>query len=305
MDWALQAGVMISVLILAILIIRRPFARMFGAEAAYALWALPLIRLFLPVIAIPQAWLPKGLRPQPEVTVDRIVPLTDIPVGGPAYFDRLPPVEGVSQSAASLTGLSILMGVWIGVAVSWFAYQLLQQRAFMTRMKAMSHNVDLSVREEGQSAAALTGLKALPELRMSQENIGPLVTGVVRPMVILPANFLQDYTADQRQYALIHEFAHIKRRDLWAAFAALIFRAMNWFNPLVHYAAHKMRTDQEAACDAFVMTCTRQTGGNRVNYAKTLLQAAKTVGASQATASLALSLTKGEANKIEEKETSE
>ena len=38
MDWALQTGLSITVLIGIIMIVRRPFARTFGAGAAYALW---------------------------------------------------------------------------------------------------------------------------------------------------------------------------------------------------------------------------------------------------------------------------
>jgi len=44
----------VSLLIVLVLIIRRPFARMFGARAAYALWMLPFIRLVMPEVTIPR-----------------------------------------------------------------------------------------------------------------------------------------------------------------------------------------------------------------------------------------------------------
>ena len=58
-SWVVQTGLVVSLLIVLILLIRRPFARMFGANAAYALWSLPLIRLLLPGLiesAPPNLW---------------------------------------------------------------------------------------------------------------------------------------------------------------------------------------------------------------------------------------------------------
>jgi len=91
----------------------------------------------------------------------------------------------------------------------------------------------------------------------------------------------------------VHEFAHIKRCDLWVALATLIFRAINWPNPLVHYAAHKLRGDQEAACDAFVV---QVTGGNSAHsYAETLVKAVRQqTKISKPCAQLALSLTEAD-----------
>ena len=61
-DWqafltsALQTSFAVSALVLLVLIIRQPVAKIFGARAAYTLWALPLIRLVLP--PLPQQWAP-------------------------------------------------------------------------------------------------------------------------------------------------------------------------------------------------------------------------------------------------------
>jgi len=54
MDWAIETGIAVSLLIVLVLIIRRPFARIFGARAAYALWLLPFIRLIMPEVTIPR-----------------------------------------------------------------------------------------------------------------------------------------------------------------------------------------------------------------------------------------------------------
>jgi bla regulator protein BlaR1 len=49
-----------GVLIGAVLLLRRPVARLCGARYAYALWALPLLRLIFPPITLPAWMAPSG-----------------------------------------------------------------------------------------------------------------------------------------------------------------------------------------------------------------------------------------------------
>ena len=54
MNWMLGTGVAVSLLIVLVLLVRRPFARMFGAKAVYALWVLPFLRLVMPEVTLPR-----------------------------------------------------------------------------------------------------------------------------------------------------------------------------------------------------------------------------------------------------------
>ena len=289
-NWVLQTGLAVSLLILVILVIRRPFARAFGANAAYALWSLPLIRLCLPGLSVPRNWVPEFMRKTPETTI-----------GGPPFeptIGALPSITGEADvfSPTQIAGPDtiqwgvILIGVWLGVAVLWLGYQLLQQRKFKAHLNAQSSGPVAKLFTEIERASETVGLRKAPEVRVALNGTGPLVTGVINPLVVVPNNFAETFNAEQRHFALVHEFAHIKRRDLWVALATLIFRAVNWPNPLVHYASHKLRGDQEAACDAFVV---KVTGGETAHsYAETLVKAVRQEGASnRKTAHLALSLT--------------
>ena len=94
----------------------------------------------------------------------------------------------------------------------------------------------------------------------------PFVTGLRNASVFLPTDFLERFSAEEQRWIVIHELTHIRRGDLWLRFAAEVFRALFWFNPLVHVAVHALRQDQEYVCDqAVVSRCTRQgdtnTGG--------------------------------------------
>jgi len=186
-----------------------------------------------------------------------------------------------------------LIGVWLSVAVLWLGYQLFQQARFKSKLEAQSSLPSRDLSDEFKRAAKSVGLHKIPSVRVSSTGMGPLVTGVLNPLVIVPSNFNKTFDTEQRQFALVHEFAHIKRRDLWVALTTLLFRAVNWPNPLVHYASHKLRGDQEAACDAFVV---KVTGGKTAHsYAETLVKAVRQDRTtSQPNAHLALSLTEAD-----------
>ena len=57
--WLIDTLIATSFLMGLVLLIRRPVARLFGPGVAYALWALPLIRLILPPLMLPASFAPK------------------------------------------------------------------------------------------------------------------------------------------------------------------------------------------------------------------------------------------------------
>lgn len=279
-SWGLQTGLMVSVLIGLVLIIRRPFARYFGAGAAYALWLLPLARLFMPNMTVPFL-----TRSAAEPLAPVQIPLNE------TILAPTPLPDAITITTAPKEAFNIwpvLTLVWISGAVLWLAYQLLKQNRFVTRMKENSAVISHDFTDAIEASKRAVGLRRLPDIRLSENVSGPMVTGVRSPMILLPADFEKRFSEDQRRFALIHEMAHIKRGDLWVAFIVLAVRALFWPNPLVHYAAHKLRVDQEAACDASVVARTGEETTH--SYAETLIHAAKSAGIKTNKAPLGLAL---------------
>jgi len=105
--------------------------------------------------------------------------------------------------------------------------------------------------------------------RVRDGKAGPAVVGFAWPRMVTPSDYEARFSEAERQVVRAHERAHIERNDPRAnAFVALM-QAVNWFNPLVHVAAHYVRLDQELACDAVVM---RRYPQARRRYAETLLK---------------------------------
>ena len=84
-------------------------------------------------------------------------------------------------------------------------------------------------------------------------SIGPALIGVLRPRLVLPADFLTRFDAEERALILVHEDVHRVSGHTLINALVEIARCACWFNPLAHLAASQIRTDQELACDATVI----------------------------------------------------
>ena len=99
----------------------------------------------------------------------------------------------------------------------------------------------------------------------------PIVCGIWRPLIVMPVDAAQ-WSNERRRFVLLHELAHIKRRDCLTQSLAQVLCAAYWFNPIVWLAARRMRAERERACDDFVLAA----GEKGPDYAAHLLDIAKT-----------------------------
>ena len=258
LHWAGQTGAWVAALLGLVLLIRRPFAKAFGAQATYWLWALPAIRLLMPELRV---------LPAPDAPTHTVQSPASATMREP---NPLFPTDTALATDALQGMVPTLLALWAGGAVLWFAHTHFRHQRFRRALVARSRPAT-DFQPVLQNAAHRAGLRRLPELRLDPDGAGPLVMGLFRPLVVLPANAETRFSPAELRHALLHECAHIRRRDLWAAHAALLFRAANWPNPLVHFAAPAFRADQEAATDAHVL----RLSGDAVGYAQTLLNAAR------------------------------
>ena len=209
-DWVVETLVATSLLMVAVLLLRAPVARLFGARAAFALWLAPAVRLLLPP-------LPEG-GPIPEIII-----LTA-------------PGSAVSTASTGYSLVDLLLAIWLGGAAVFLILHALQHRWFVA--DAIASGTRLPIHASG------------PELIESPAVEGPIATGVIRQRIFIPTGFSQRLTEEQQRLALAHERLHHRRGDLLALAASLVVLALHWFNPLAHYAHRAFRRDLEAACDA-------------------------------------------------------
>ena len=205
----LEATIASTLAILLVAALRVPLRRHLGAAAAHALWScVPLA-----CVAI--------LLPARQAETQWALPLV-------AVVQPMP-VTGAGEAVPFPSLSSWLPWLWCAGAIVMTIRLALQQRRF--------------IRGLGELAHAAPGV-----LRATTCNGLPAAYGVLRPKVVVPADFHTRYDPEERDLVLCHERLHIRRGDLAGNLLAALLRSLFWFNPLMHLAARLHRLDQECGC---------------------------------------------------------
>ena len=159
----------------------------------------------------------------------------------------------VEAAAPSAAGVSLWALGWAFGALVSLSILTIRQARFTQSLGRLGAREDL-----GKRVCAAQSIEH-----------GPAVIGVLRPMIVTPADFDARFDAEERRLVLAHERAHLAHGDPWINAVALAVQCLNWFNPLVHIAARVLRIDQELACDAAVLTGAE---GARRRYAEAMLK---------------------------------
>lgn len=118
-------------------------------------------------------------------------------------------------------------------------------------------------------------LQGTVELRKSNQVRLPMTWGAWRSVVMLPAD-ADEWPQECRRIVLLHELAHVKRRDCLTQNLAQLACALYWFNPLVWLAAKQLHVERELACDDQVL----EVGTKASEYASHLVEIARSFSAS-------------------------
>ncbi len=118
-------------------------------------------------------------------------------------------------------------------------------------MSARATNMRLLA--ETREAALTLELHPIPEVRLSDFRTMPAACGVWRGTVFLPKDALK-WTTEQLGMVLLHELAHLKRRDPGMQALSHLACALHWFNPLVWMLHRTWLREREMATDALVLS---------------------------------------------------
>ncbi|MGP7795167.1 M56 family metallopeptidase [Sphingomonas sp. CLY1604] len=226
--WLIEALIASTLLMGLVLLLRRPVRNQFGPQVAYALWALPVMRLVLP--PLPDAWRQAAVTPISRAGETITIFVVD---GGVQ-------AGSAAEAPASIwPGIAMVVGaLWAAGALAFLVWHLTSHTRFCRRLLGSAATVE-----------EVRGVRVIA----SPAAPGPLAFGVLRRYVAFPTDFADRYDADERELALEHEIGHHQRGDLIANWIALAVLAIHWFNPVAWRAFSAFRADQELANDARVL----------------------------------------------------
>jgi beta-lactamase regulating signal transducer with metallopeptidase domain len=122
-----------------------------------------------------------------------------------------------------------------------------------------------------EELAAMIGVRA-PQVRLSADISSPLVCAFGRPVLVWPASRLASLRDTALRAVILHELAHLARRDHLVGWLELVAGCLWWWNPLFWYVRHQLRETAELACDAWVMALIPE---GRRDYARALVDLAE------------------------------
>jgi beta-lactamase regulating signal transducer with metallopeptidase domain len=112
-----------------------------------------------------------------------------------------------------------------------------------------AHCDDAGLRPRVEHLAARLGLRRRIDILVAPQLAAPIAFGVVRPVIVLPTGFLDDFDSRQQDAMLTHELAHLAAGDpVWQLLADLA-AVLLWWHPLVWWARRKWRAAGELAAD--------------------------------------------------------
>ena len=197
------------------------------------------------------------------------------------------------QPGFNTSALPALMADWKkNVFYLWLAGVVLSLLPLATAM-ARVRMLEAKARVPGSSrwtsliekTPAISHLSGRVRVMESERTTMPMTWGIVTPTLLVPSAS-ERWSEWQCRNILLHELAHVERRDCLTQLVAQIACAVYWFNPLVWVAAHRMRVERELACDDRVISA----GSRASDYAANLLDVARSLRAPSYTSQSAIAM---------------
>ncbi len=172
------------------------------------------------------------------------------------------------QAAPAGLGWAALGAIWLGGCLAYIEVTRRRHRR-LQRLLRHARPAAETLQQEAQALAGRLGLRRSVSVWQ--------VPGCVPPMalfrreglrIMLPTELLERLQGKGRAAVLLHELAHVRRRDHWVRRLELVVRAVYWWYPPVGWIGRQLRAAEEECCDLLAVEALRD---GRHQYAQMLL----------------------------------
>ncbi|MCC3689415.1 peptidase M56 [Bacillus cereus] len=263
-NWIIETSILASMLVVFILCIRTFFKNWLTPRWQYALWVILIVRLMLPYF--PESSfsvypiLSKGFE-SAQFIIQKNTKKLDLIENVNTTKTDVVSVENNEQyhieddqNNQSASIYNILLTIWfLGVLLFGFFVILANKRlySYIGNQPIIKEKRILDILETCRNNMLIQ--REIP-IVLSGKISSPTLLGIRSPRILLDKNQIKSLKDDQLKYIFYHELSHYKRKDISINLLMNVLLILNWFNPILWYAYHKMREDQELACDALALT---------------------------------------------------
>ncbi len=310
----LEVSVQATLCLTVILVVRRALGKHLRPDWRYALWAILIFRMLLPLnISAP---LLSYSIPNPASPSETPAPPSELPappqqIAAPTAAairsidtaDQPSETRGTTlESAPDLTPTPAPMVVpaavqteasidtpaprefpWFATLfTTWLAGAIAVFGAVVYRHVHLTRAIERDATPASDSVAQILRqvredlrVSLWPVILLTPSIATPTVIGVLRPRILLPKGLAESASRDELRLILTHELMHLRHHDLRFAWLWLAALSLHWFNPVLWIAGTRIRRDREFACDQRALTALPAT--DRAAYGHTLLKAVSTM----------------------------
>jgi beta-lactamase regulating signal transducer with metallopeptidase domain len=175
-----------------------------------------------------------------------------------------------AAGAPSATGAlyAALVGVWLAGAAVAFGVWIARRRSLSRAIRAGRPVGEGRERDALERARFRLGVEQEIGLVVSAEVYEPGVWRVRRPVLVLPEGVAEALSNAELEAVMMHEAAHVARRDNLLGNLQMALCCALWFHPVVWAIDRKLLAERERACDEAVIGA----GGGARAYAAGLLK---------------------------------
>jgi len=122
-----------------------------------------------------------------------------------------------------------------------------------------------------KSLSEINGVRRQVQLLVSSRIATPMSLGFLKPAILIPRALFDSLSDSELEHVVLHELAHLRRRDDWTNLGQKLIEAILPIQPVVYWIGHRMSIEREMACDDWVVTTT----GTAKRYAASLTKVAE------------------------------
>jgi beta-lactamase regulating signal transducer with metallopeptidase domain len=178
--------------------------------------------------------------------------------------------NALAQTDRIRTAAACVLSIWM-LGSAFLLLRIAHACVLLIRLKASGRRDDSGLLYPVlDQVRATLGVVNLSPVMITDRIKQPVAAGLFRPLVFLPDGLVGSMGAEGLHDVLVHEYAHVLRRDHLVGLLQRLAELVLWPHPLIHVLNRELARAREEICDNFVLAA-----GDRTAYAWTLLEIAE------------------------------